>query len=162
MSLIIRLRRVRPEELDGVSVESLLAAVPLRSDETEFAAALAAATLFDLSDEWEVVHAALTGGSNDTRDVGYQPVLGGGMLGRTATEVLVALAPDEVHDVARHLGGVDPHRQVSDNLAAMEAAHGGEIGDKFARHLAGVLRGLSSFYAKAASDGDAVVKVVYS
>ncbi|MEU4494410.1 DUF1877 family protein [Streptomyces sp. NPDC023998] len=162
MSLVIRLQRFRSDELDHGSVESLLAAVPLRSDESEFTAALAAGTLFDLGDEWEVLHAALTGGSNDACDAGFKPVLGGGMLGRTATEVLVALAPNEVSDVARHLRGVDPLRQVSDHLMAIEAAHGGEIGDKFACHLADVLQGLSCFYAKAASDGDAVVKVVYS
>jgi hypothetical protein len=162
MSLLLRLCRFRPEELERGSVESLLDAVPLRSDEAEFAAALAADTLFDLAGEWEVVHAALTGGSQDTRDAGHQPVLGGGMLGRTETEILVALGPAQVDDVASYLSGLDLQRQVNDNLTAMEAAHGGEIGDTFAGHVTDVLRRLTSFYVRAAADGDAVVKIVYS
>ena len=162
MSVIIRLCRFAPEELDRTGVQDLLAAVPLVSDETSFASALAAGTLFDLGNEWEVVHAALTGGSPDSRGAGYQPVLGGGMLGRTETEVLVSLAPTDVDDVAHYLSGLDPQRQVSGNLTAMEAAHGGEISDRFAHHVVNVLQSLSTFYVRAASDGDAVVKLVYS
>ena len=108
MSVIIRLCRFAPEELDRTGVQDLLAAVPLVSDETSFASALAAGTLFDLGNEWEVVHAALTGGSPDSRGAGYQPVLGGGMLGRTETEVLVSLAPTDVDDVAHYLSGRPP------------------------------------------------------
>ncbi|MEU2241355.1 DUF1877 family protein [Streptomyces sp. NPDC018338] len=162
MSLVIRLFRFRPRELEAMNAESVLAEIPLKSDEGRFAAAHGTGLLLDLSTEWDVVHAAFTGGAEDTRDAGYQPVLGGALLGRTETEVLVVLAPEDVRGVAEHLGAVDPWRQVNESLAAMESVYGSDIEERFARYLATVLRDVASFYAAAASNGDAVVKVAYS
>ncbi|WP_405858561.1 YfbM family protein [Streptomyces sp. NBC_00090] len=162
MSLIIRLFRLQPKELEAMNAESVLAEVPLKSDEERFTAAQDAGLLLDLSKEWEVVHAAFTGGSPETHEAGYQPVLGGAFLGRTETEVLVALRPDDVRRVSDHLATVDPGRRVNDSLDAMASAFGDEIGEKFARYLATVLRDVASFYAEAASNGDAVVKIAYS
>ncbi|WP_338496567.1 DUF1877 family protein [Streptomyces sp. SJL17-4] len=162
MSVVLRLFRIHPREMEAAGTERVLADVPLKSDEERFAAAQDAGVLLDLSQEWEVVHAAFTGGSPDTHAAGYQPVLGGAFLGRTETEVLVVLRPDDVRRVSDHLATVDPERRVNDSLDAMESAFGDEIGEKFARYLATVLRDVASFYAVAASNGDVVVKIAYS
>ncbi|GGV08169.1 hypothetical protein GCM10010275_55470 [Streptomyces litmocidini] len=145
-----------------MNTESVLAEVPLKSDEKRFAAAQSAGLLLDLSEEWEVVHAAFTGGSPDAHEAGCQPVLGGAFLGRTNSEVLVVLRSDDVRRVSDHLATVHPERRVSDSLDAMESAFGDKIGESFADYLATVLRDVASFYAEAASNGDAVVKIAYS
>ncbi|MFI9742368.1 hypothetical protein [Streptomyces sp. NPDC052494] len=77
------------------------------------------------------------------------------------TGLLLDLSKD-VRMMAEHLGAVDPWRQVNGSLAAMESVYGSEIEERFARHLATVLRDVASFYAAAASNGDAVVKVAYA
>ncbi|MFE2093715.1 DUF1877 family protein [Streptomyces sp. NPDC059460] len=162
VSIIFRLFRFRPEEFEDASVERVLEVVPMKSDEEEFSAALTAGDLFDLGQEWEVVHAAFTGGSQDVREPEYQAVLGGDLFGRTETEILVSQTPADVRTVARYLSGLDSWHQVIDNRAAMEAAHGGEISDNFAHYVASRLDGLSAFYAEAAMKGDVVVKIAYS
>ncbi|MGW8768980.1 DUF1877 family protein, partial [Streptomyces sp. NPDC055815] len=140
----------------------ILEYVPLKSDEERFTAAKEAGLLLDLSKEWDVVHAAFTGGSQDTHEAGYQPVLGGAFLGRTETEVLVVLRPDDVRSVSDHLASLDPERRVNDSLSAMESAFGDEIGERFAHYLTTVLRDVASYYKEAAANGDAVVKIAYS
>ncbi|MFE5729934.1 DUF1877 family protein [Streptomyces sp. NPDC056528] len=162
MSLIFRLFRFQPNMLEVMNAERILAEVPLKSDGRRFTAAQSAGLLLDLSEEWEVVHAAFTGGSPDTQEAGYQPVLGGAFLGRTNSEVLVVLRPDDVRRVSDHLATVDLETRVSDSLDAMETAFGGKIGESFAGYLSTVLHDVASFYSEAASNGDAVVKIAYS
>jgi hypothetical protein len=161
VSVTFRLRRFRPEELNA-PVEDLLEMIPLKSSEEEFTRESEALVLLDLRAEWDVVHAALTGGDGDTGSIAYQPVMGGALLGRTETEIMVFLTPDKVREAADFTAALDHQEQVAGNLDVMADVHGGEIGERFAAHLAEVLRSLSEFYAAAAANGDAVVKAIYS
>ena len=118
---------------------------------------IARGLLFDFDEQWVGPHAALTGGSNDSASPGYQPVLGGSFVGRTATEVVVLLAADRVAAAAEYLGGLDILAVVAGNLDAAEAVAyvvPGEIEDS--------LEQLRTFYLGAADAGDAVLKVALS
>ncbi|WP_158690498.1 DUF1877 family protein [Streptomyces sp. 142MFCol3.1] len=161
MSVTFRLRRFRPEELN-TPVEDLLEMIPLKSSEEDFARETQSLELLDLGSEWDIVHAALTGGDGDTGSIAYQPVMGGALLGRTEREIVVRLTPDQVRAAADFTAALDRREQVGRHLDVLADVHGGEISERFAAHLVDVLNSLCDFYAAAAAHGDAVVKAIYS
>ncbi|MEU1202384.1 DUF1877 family protein [Streptomyces sp. NPDC005813] len=143
-------------------MEDLLDLIPLKSSEEDFARESQSLELLDLGSEWDVVHAALTGGDGDAGSVAHLPVTGGTLLGRTETEIVVCLSLDQVRAAADFTAALDRREQVGRHLDVLADVHGGEISQRFAAHLVHVLGALSDFYAAAAAGGDAVVKAIYS
>jgi predicted trehalose synthase len=128
---------------------------------------VAAGILEFLGQNWEEVHVALVGSSDDLSTVASQVVLGGTVLGPTPdeTELVIALRPDEVSAVASYLSSVD-----GAEVRRLMDLHSGEIEQVFTKlddwegmltFLIRTLGDLRVFYVSAAKAGDAVFKIVY-
>jgi hypothetical protein len=161
VSVLLRLRRFRPENLTGEPRE-IVETIPVRSSERAFEEEIAQGILFDLGEEWNGPHAALAGAQADASTPGFQPVLGGDFLGRTETEVLVVLRPEQVACVSAFMNGLDIPGLVAANSLDIEGATGGVVDRELAGWIERILGELAHFYAGAAESGDAVLKIAYS
>jgi hypothetical protein len=132
----------------------------VRSSGQAFDEEIAQGILLDLGEEWNGPHAALAGAQADPSTPGFQPVLGGDFLGRTETEVLVVLRPEQVASVSAF--GLDIPGLVAANSRGIEGATGDVVDRELAGQIEEMLGQLAHFYAGAAESGDAVLKIAYS
>jgi hypothetical protein len=128
---------------------------------------VAAGTLVHLGQQWEELQATLMGSDRGLSSIPSHVVLGGTILGDSEEQqmMVIALRPHEVSEVASYLEGVnseDIRSLVESNSDEIEEVLG-EIDDweEFRTFVSRCIDELHDFYAGAAKDGAAVMKLVY-
>jgi hypothetical protein len=128
---------------------------------------VAAGTLVHLGQQWEELHVTLMGSDGGLSSIPSHVVLGGSILGCSEDDsmMVIALRPHEVSEVADYLASVnseDIRRLVESNSAEIEEVLG-EIDDweGIRTFVSRCVDELRDFYAGAAKEGAAVMKLVY-